>query len=157
VFLAVRFGGGTTIPGTFTFSAPGAVSYTYTFNDEAAVTVPAGADGAATVTLTPLHAYSQTLLVTGTFGDGTQSETRRYGFYANQITPQPQPSLASTEPQKTPLSQGQCGFVTQSRCGELFLSARSVNALGLASDELSTGFSVDPGPGDRTVREVRAV
>jgi hypothetical protein len=61
---------------------------------------PAGADGAATVTLTPLHAYSQTLLVTGTFGDGTQSETRRYGFYANQITPQPQPSLASTEPQK---------------------------------------------------------
>jgi hypothetical protein len=50
--------------------------------------------------LTPLHAYSQTLLVTGTFGDGTQSETRRYGFYANQITPQPQPSLASTEPKK---------------------------------------------------------
>lgn len=109
-------------PAEFTFHAvlPGSASFGYSWDEGAIVTVPAGPDGVgkATIvpaesgwhtlsvfsTLTPLHAYSQTLLVTGTFGDGTQSETRRYGFYANQITTQPQPSLASTEPQKTPLS-----------------------------------------------------
>jgi hypothetical protein len=179
------FGGGTTIPGTFTFSTPGAVSYTYTFNDEAAVTVPAGADGTATVTLTPLHAYSQTLLVSGTFGDGTPSETRRYDFYANQITPQvscdttgavrpgqevhctfttPQPDAVSFrysldgQPEATVPANGGSGAMTftvpADQTTEFYLWARSVNALGLASDVLSTGFSVDTGSGDRTVRAV---
>jgi len=84
------YGGGATIPGTFTFSSPVAnvVSYTYTFNDDAPVTVPAGGDGTARVTLTPLHAYSQTLLVTSTFADGSVSEQRRYSFLANSMAPQ---------------------------------------------------------------------
>ncbi|MDT7805385.1 MAG: hypothetical protein QOI78_8818 [Actinomycetota bacterium] len=84
------YSGGTTIPGTFTFSSPvpGAVSYTYTFNEDAPVTVPAGPDGTASVVLTPLHAYSQTVLVTTRFTDGAVSLERRYEFNANAVTPQ---------------------------------------------------------------------
>ncbi len=179
------FGGGTSIPGTFTFSTPGAVSYTYVFGDDAAVTVPAGADGAATVTLTPLHANSQTLLVTGTFADGTQSETRRYGFYANQITPQlacdtggavrpgqevhctfttTQPNAVSFryvlggQPEATVPAANGSGAMTftvpAGQAQDMSLYVRSVNALGLASDPLSTGFDVVAGSADRTAHAV---
>lgn len=83
------YGGGTTIPGTFTFSSPvpGAVSYTYSFNEDAPLTVPAGPDGTAAVVLTPLHAYSQVVVVTTTFADGTTSLERRYVFNANAVRP----------------------------------------------------------------------
>lgn len=178
--------GGTTIPGQFTFTSPvpGVVSYTYVLEDDAPVTVPAGADGSATVTLTPLHAYSHTLLVTSTFGDGTQSETRRYYFLAKQISPQmtcdtngylrpgqevhctfttTQPNAVAfryvlgSQPEATVPANDGTGTMTftvpaDQTASSISLYVRSVNALGLLSDPLSTGFSVDLGSGTASAR-----
>lgn len=79
--------GGVGEPGTFTFSSPvaGVVGYTYTFNDNAPVTVPAGPDGTATVVLTPTTAYAQNLVVTSTLADGSTSEQNDYYFLANPV------------------------------------------------------------------------
>jgi len=49
------------------------------------------------------------------------------------------------------MGEYECGFHD---VDDLFRPPRSVNALGPAPDELSTGFTVAPGPGDRTVRAV---
>ena len=59
------------------------------------------------------------------------------------------------QPEATVPANGAMTFtVPADQTSEIFLSVWSVNALGLSSDELSTGFSVDPGTGARTVRAV---
>lgn len=80
--------GGVSVPGTFDFSSPlpGVVSYTYTLNDAAPVTVPTGSDGTASTRITPL-ATNETLLVSSTFGDGTVSAQTEYDFYPNSEAP----------------------------------------------------------------------
>jgi hypothetical protein len=80
--------GGVSVPGTFDFSSAltGVVSYTYTLDDAAPVTVPAGSDGTANVQITPL-ATDETLLVSSTFGDGTVSEQTEYDFYPYSEAP----------------------------------------------------------------------
>jgi hypothetical protein len=93
------YGGAVYQPGTFTFSSPvpGAVSYTYSFNDDAPTTVPAGADGTADVVFTPTQT-GNTLTVTSTFGDGTRSDQMIYTFYANSIAPDINCGIASPAP-----------------------------------------------------------
>jgi hypothetical protein len=83
-------GGYVTTPGTFTFSSalPGVVSYTYTYLQAAPVTVPAGPDGTASVTLTPLSTDTQYLDVTSTFADGSNSHAAGYyRFYPKSAAP----------------------------------------------------------------------
>jgi hypothetical protein len=172
------FSGGVTVPGTFTFSSPaaGVVSYTYKFNDDDPVTVPAGPDGTVAVVLTPLKVYAQTLFVTSTFADGTVSEQRRYDFLANSVAPSSscdsngyvhpgqlvhctftavQPGAVSYgyalgAGPETSVAAGADGAgamsftVPADQTGQLSMRVWSVNTLGLRSDELSTGFDVDP-------------
>ncbi|HJP77817.1 MAG TPA: hypothetical protein VJ914_26340 [Pseudonocardiaceae bacterium] len=78
------------IPGTFTFSSPvpNVVSYTYTFDGGAPVTVPAAADGTASVTLTPNATNNpQVLLVTSTLPGGGTSEQADYEFHLDIAQP----------------------------------------------------------------------
>lgn len=84
-----EFAGGIGIPGTFTVTSPvpGVVSYTYVYGGAAPVTVPAGADGSASFVLTPTAADEQTVTVTGTFADGTTSDTATYNFFVNETAP----------------------------------------------------------------------
>ncbi|WP_244180802.1 DNRLRE domain-containing protein [Amycolatopsis pretoriensis] len=82
-------GGYETTPGTFTFSSslPGVVSYTYSFFGAAPVTVPAGPDGTASVTLTPLSTDTQYLDVTSKSADGWVSAPGYYRFYPKSAAP----------------------------------------------------------------------
>lgn len=75
--------------GTFTFSSavPGVTSYTYAFDGGDPVTVPAGADGTASVTLTTTTANPQVLIVTSTLPDGSTSERNQYEFSLDTRTP----------------------------------------------------------------------
>lgn len=81
--------GGVGLPGTFAFSSPvpGVVSYTYSFNSQPSVTVPAGADGTASVEFTPTQTYVNYLTVTSTLAGGTASESRTYYFYVAYMAP----------------------------------------------------------------------
>ncbi len=78
-----------TTPGTFTFSSPvpGVVSYTYSLYRGASGTVPAGPDGTASVSLTPLTTDTQYLTVTSTFADGSVSQAGYYSFYPKSAAP----------------------------------------------------------------------
>lgn len=102
------YSGGVSEPGTFTFSSPvpGVLSYTYTFNSDAPVTVPAGSDGTASVVLTPTTPYAQTLKVTSTLADGTTSEQNFYSFNANSVAP----TASCTPSDPSPGDQVQCTF-----------------------------------------------
>lgn len=82
-------GGYVTTPGTFTFSSPvpGVVSYTYSLYRGASGTVPAGPDGTASVSLTPLTTDTQYLTVTSTFADGSASQAGYYSFYPKSAAP----------------------------------------------------------------------
>jgi hypothetical protein len=68
-------GGGVNEPRTVTFSSavPGVTSYTYRFNDGAPITVPAGGDRSATVTLTPDRSGDNFLYVTSRTSAGVVS------------------------------------------------------------------------------------
>ena len=81
-----QFAGGVGVAGTFTFStaAPNVVSYTYRFNSGDPVTVPAVADGTATVSITPTTPDGQTIFVTANLADGSQTDLTRYGFYVKE-------------------------------------------------------------------------
>ncbi|TDQ05015.1 hypothetical protein [Labedaea rhizosphaerae] len=85
-----EYGGATGVEGTFVFSSPvpGAASYTYHFNDDDPVTVPAGADGTASVRYTPPHRDTNYLTVQTTFTDGTTSEELFWSFMVNGNGPQ---------------------------------------------------------------------
>jgi hypothetical protein len=48
------------------------------------VTVPAAADGTATVTITPTQPDGQLLLVAANLADGSQTDQTRYGFYVKE-------------------------------------------------------------------------
>ncbi|MFJ9784647.1 DNRLRE domain-containing protein [Amycolatopsis sp. NPDC101161] len=171
-----------TMPGTFTFSPalPGVVSYTYTYLG-ATVTVPAGADGTASVVLTPLTTNSQYLQVTSTFADGTVSEPAYYSFIARSAAPpltcdatgplQPaqvvhctltpvQPGLASygyvvgdgPEATVAPAADGTGAFeFTAPAQGFLSLHAWSVNAAGLRTDSSYTSYGVSASAATRAV------
>lgn len=85
-----QFGGGTGDPGTFTFSSavPDAVSYTYSFDNAAPVTVAAGADGTASVTLVPTRSGQMVPLDVATnFADGSTSEQTEYEVFAHATIP----------------------------------------------------------------------
>jgi hypothetical protein len=80
--------------GTFTLRPHmhGVVSYTYQFNqyqvdEQPPVTVPAGPDGSATISFTPTRAFYNTLNVTSTTADGTQSQETGVAFYPASIAP----------------------------------------------------------------------
>ncbi|MFC0433681.1 hypothetical protein [Kutzneria buriramensis] len=83
------WGGGVGVAGTFTFSSvvPNAISYTYKLDDGSPVTVPAGADGTATVSITPTTSLSQDLYVTANLADGSQTAQTDYYFLVNSTTP----------------------------------------------------------------------
>jgi len=80
-----QWGGGVGIAGKFTFAsaASNVVSYTYWFNNDDPVTVPAGPDGTATVSITPTQndGQSQLVLVAANLADGSQTDLTRYGFF----------------------------------------------------------------------------
>lgn len=87
-------------PITFTFSPrlPQAASYTYRINQGAEVTVPAGADGTATVTWTPKvfnsdWGGSTTLDVFSTSTDGRVSDRSYFSFYVDRSAPIAEPSV----------------------------------------------------------------
>ncbi|GAA1624915.1 hypothetical protein [Actinoplanes couchii] len=65
-------------PTTFTFhpGLPGVASYRYSLNGADEETIPAGADGTATVTYTPSSWGYHTVNVTSVGSDGTESELR---------------------------------------------------------------------------------
>ncbi|RSM36289.1 hypothetical protein DMA12_40970 [Amycolatopsis balhimycina DSM 5908] len=77
------------VPGTFVFSSPvpGAVSYTYDFNNGVHGTVAAGPDGTASVVFTPTQSYINSIWVTTKFADGTVSEQGSYTFYVAYSSP----------------------------------------------------------------------
>lgn len=77
------------VTGTFTFSSgtPGVTSYTYAFDGGAPVTVPAGPDGTASVTLTSTATNPQMLFVTSTLPDGSTSDRNQYTFSLDTRTP----------------------------------------------------------------------
>ncbi|MEU8638050.1 DNRLRE domain-containing protein [Amycolatopsis sp. NPDC048633] len=86
-------GGGMTgavgVPGTFVFSSPvpGAVSYTYEFDNGVHGTVAAGPDGTASVVFTPTEPYINSIYATTKFADGSVSEQGGYTFYVNYSAP----------------------------------------------------------------------
>ncbi|MER5450053.1 hypothetical protein ABT065_31205 [Streptomyces sp. NPDC002764] len=75
-------GGGAGVPGTFTLTpkVKDVVSYTYSFNGDPEVTVPAAADGAASLDWTPSTAGDYDLMVTATTGSGRQLAPYDYYF-----------------------------------------------------------------------------
>lgn len=86
-------GGGMTgavgVPGTFVFSSPvpGAVSYSYDFENGPSGTVAAGPDGTASVVFAPRVPYINGIFVTTKFADGSVSEQGGYTFYVNYSAP----------------------------------------------------------------------
>ena len=100
--------GGTTEPGTFTFSSslPGVVSYTYAFDNAAPTTIPAGSDGTASVTFTPLTDNDHTLTVTSTFTDGTVSDQTVYDFIVKSVAP----TMSCDKPSAAPGDVVTCTF-----------------------------------------------
>ncbi|MEV6606891.1 hypothetical protein [Kutzneria sp. NPDC051319] len=75
---------GVTATLTFAPTVPGVVSYTYWFSEmDSPVTVPAGADGTATVQFTPTLTGNLTLQLTGNFADGTQTELTEVNLPVN--------------------------------------------------------------------------
>ena len=66
---------------------PGAVSYTYDFNNGVHGTVAAGPDGTASVVFTPTQSYINSIYVTTKFADGTVSEQGGYTFYVAYSSP----------------------------------------------------------------------
>ncbi|KOX14765.1 hypothetical protein ADK66_01255 [Micromonospora sp. NRRL B-16802] len=74
-------GGGPGVPGVFTFTpvVPGTVSYRYSFNDQAG-TVPANADGSASVTWMPTEAGWFLLEVVGVNQDGIETAAALWIF-----------------------------------------------------------------------------
>lgn len=75
-------------PGTFTFSslAPGVVDYQYTLDGGPLVTVPAGTDRTAQVSLTP-EAFQNDLVVSAVYTDGHTSASGDYPFMAISVAP----------------------------------------------------------------------
>ncbi|SDW65646.1 hypothetical protein SAMN05421504_1011170 [Amycolatopsis xylanica] len=82
-----QYSGGVGVAGTFVFTSPVAGdidSYEYSINDGEATTVPANADGTASMVFTPTRSYYwHRLTVTTVFADGTKSEPRTYTFNVN--------------------------------------------------------------------------
>jgi hypothetical protein len=85
-----EWGGGPGVPGTFTFTPgmPGMVSYTYYVMPEfgspgETQTVPADADGKASVVWTPPVTDRYVLIVYGTTADGARSASVGYSFNVN--------------------------------------------------------------------------
>lgn len=74
--------GGVGKPGVFTFTPgiPNVVEYTYRLNDGATQTVAAGADGKASVTVTPVAGGYNTLFVANKSASGEQSIPHEYRF-----------------------------------------------------------------------------
>ncbi|WP_394615633.1 hypothetical protein JNUCC0626_38785 [Lentzea sp. JNUCC 0626] len=74
--------GGVGRPGVFTFTPgiPNVVEYTYRLNDGATQTVPAGADGKASVTLAPTAGGWNTLFVANKSASGELSIPHEYRF-----------------------------------------------------------------------------
>jgi hypothetical protein len=80
-----QFAGAIGQPGTFTFTSPvpGVQDFTYTLNNGSPITVPASAEGTASVQATPTDTVN-TLSVTSTLADGGTSEAVTYTFEASQ-------------------------------------------------------------------------
>ena len=78
-------GGGVGVPGTFTFTpkVKGIASYTYSFNGDPEVTVPAGAHDTASIDWTPTSDGSNELLVYATTSSGIQLSPCYYYFTVN--------------------------------------------------------------------------
>ncbi|MFK0110926.1 hypothetical protein [Streptomyces sp. NPDC091217] len=78
-------GGGTDVPGTFTFApkVKGVASYTYSFNGDPEVTVDAGADHTASVDWTPPAAGDYCATVYATSASGIQLQPYYYCFTVN--------------------------------------------------------------------------
>ncbi|WP_200208201.1 hypothetical protein [Micromonospora coerulea] len=74
--------GGVGVPGVFTFAPrlPDVVTYVYQFDNGPEVTVPAGADGTASVTLTPTEARWYPISVYAVDKDGNRSDYAYYWF-----------------------------------------------------------------------------
>jgi hypothetical protein len=78
--------GGAGVPGTFTFTpkVPGVASYTYSLDwGGTTTTVPAGADGSASISWTPPDSGFYDLNVYATAADGTQLAAYDYYFSVN--------------------------------------------------------------------------
>jgi hypothetical protein len=75
-------------PGTFTLSslAPNVTGYQYVFDGHPAVTVPAGADGTAQISLTP-EVFENHLVVSAIYADGHTSASYDYYFMAISYAP----------------------------------------------------------------------
>ncbi|MFF4907680.1 hypothetical protein [Streptomyces sp. NPDC001260] len=78
-------GGGAGVPGTFTLTpkVKDVVSYTYSFNGDPEVTVPATADGGASLDWTPAAAGDYDLMVYATTGSGLRLAPYDYYFTVN--------------------------------------------------------------------------
>ncbi|MEV4535224.1 hypothetical protein AB0J82_15470 [Asanoa sp. NPDC049518] len=83
VYLPSGSTGGVGVPGDFTFTqgGPGMVEFEYTVNDVDVTTVPADANGKATITWTPTGGGSHAMRVRGRTADGTWSNATEYRFY----------------------------------------------------------------------------
>ncbi|MFF5215191.1 hypothetical protein [Micromonospora sp. NPDC000442] len=66
---------------TFTPGMEDVVEYTYRLNDDEPVTVPAGADGTATTTITPRKSGSNRITATSRTSDGLPSGEAQLSFY----------------------------------------------------------------------------
>jgi hypothetical protein len=77
--------GGVGIPGTFNFaeSIPHTASFTYQFDGEPAVTIPAATDGTAQVTWAPTFSGFHVLNVYGTTADGINMQPYYFIFFVN--------------------------------------------------------------------------
>ncbi|WP_410659255.1 DNRLRE domain-containing protein [Amycolatopsis sp. lyj-112] len=82
--------GGVGIPGTLAFTSPfpGVTAYTYSFDSAPPVTVPADADGKASITFTPTRPDWTILTVTSALPGGGTSETTTYQISVRHWAPQ---------------------------------------------------------------------
>jgi hypothetical protein len=106
---ADTFGGGVTEPGTFTLAAPvpGVVSYTYNIDGSTPSTLPAGVDGTASFSYTPLTPNVHIITATATYANGAVSLGTQYVFEVNSVAPK---VSCATNPPPAPGGQVSCTF-----------------------------------------------
>ncbi|MFI6759568.1 hypothetical protein ACIBF5_10585 [Micromonospora sp. NPDC050417] len=77
--------GGVGVPGTFVFSdgTPGIVEFTYRVDGEEPITVPADAEGRASVVYTPTTSSVHYLYVSGKKADGSTTDESQFMFLVN--------------------------------------------------------------------------
>ncbi|GFJ91771.1 hypothetical protein Prum_054130 [Phytohabitans rumicis] len=147
-------------PGQFTFNPgrDGIVEYRYTLETGEQHTVAAGADGRATVEITPTHPGYTLLIVTSTTADGTATAERSYYF----VVQDPSVWVSSGFNEYTPLggigTKGRFGFYTELREATTYeyrLNGGAWQSVPRATDALVTDVTLTMERNGENVLSVR--